>query len=65
MAVKAEEKNMKEKNENKFSKEQLISSEKYVKRRDIVDALLDDNRTYTIDEVDKKIDAFMRGKVKR
>lgn len=51
--------------ESRFSKEQLISSERYVKRRDLIDALLEDDRKYTIKEVDKKINEFMKGKVKR
>lgn len=50
--------------EPKFSKEQLLASEKYANRRDLVSALLDDNETYTIATVDKKIEEFMKGKVK-
>ena len=61
----ANAKEVKKRAESKFSKEQLISSERYVNRRDLVDALLEDDREYTINEVDKKIDEFMKGKVKR
>lgn len=53
-----------EQTEAKFSKEQLIASDKYANRRDLVSALLDDNETYTIATVDKKIEEFMKGKVK-
>ena len=53
-----------EQTEAKFSKEQLIASDKYANRRDLVSALFDDNETYTIATVDKKIEEFMKGKVK-
>ena len=53
-----------EQTEAKFSKEKLIASDKYANRRDLVSALLDDNETYTIATVDKKIEEFMKGKVK-
>ena len=52
------------KEEAKFTKEQLIKSERYVHRVDLLNALLKDNKTYTLSEVDKKINAFMKGAVK-
>lgn len=50
--------------EYKFSKKQLISSKKYKKDRDIILAILDDSKKYSFDEVDEKIDNFMKGEVK-
>lgn len=47
-----------------FTKAQLTASKKYANRRDIISALLDDGKTYTLDEVDALIDKYMKGKVK-
>lgn len=52
------------KEEAKFTKEQLIKSARYVHRVDLINALLKDNETYTLSEVDKKINDFMKGAVK-
>lgn len=52
-----------EKEEFKFSKKQLISSRKYKKDIDIILAILDDSKKYSFDEVDEKIDNFMKGEV--
>ena len=41
-----------------FSKEQLINCKKYAGRRDLVNALLDDNQKYTFSQVDRMIQAF-------
>ena len=50
--------------EPKFSKQQFVRSAKYRDRRDLVDALLDGSKKYTMEQVDKLIDEFMKGKVK-
>ena len=50
--------------ENKFSKEQLLMSERFRNRRDIADALLDDGVLYTVKDVEQKIEEYMTGKVK-
>ena len=47
-----------------FSKSQLVRCGKYHDRRDLVDALLDGSKKYTMEQVDKLIEGFMRGKVK-
>ena len=44
-----------------FSKEQILKSNKYNKRRDLLSVLLDDNKTYTISEVDNLIEKYMKG----
>ena len=48
---------------DKFSKEQLVKSSKYKHNRDLVSVLLDDNKKYSIDEVDILIEKYMKGKV--
>ena len=49
--------------ENKFSKEQLLVSERFRDRRDLVDAFLDDGGSYTGRSVEEKIEKYMKGKV--
>lgn len=46
-----------------FSKDQILASTKYIKSRDLVDALLDGGKKYTIEMVDKLINGFMKGKM--
>lgn len=48
---------------NTYTKDQILASEKYVKRRDLINALLDDGKEYTIEEVDKMMQKFLKGKV--
>ncbi|MDE7202420.1 MAG: hypothetical protein K2O91_11095 [Lachnospiraceae bacterium] len=50
--------------ENRFSKSQLLVSEHFRDRRDLVDALLDDGGSYTVKSVEEKIEKYMKGKVK-
>lgn len=52
------------KRENRFSKEQLLSAERFRDRKDIVDALLDEKETYTVKTVEEKIEDYRKGKVK-
>ena len=57
----------KEKGKNalkEFTKDQILASEKYRGRRDLLTALLDEKKMYTTDVVDKMIETFMRGEVK-
>ncbi len=53
-----------EPDEQKFTRGQVLSSARYRNRRDVVSALLEDGRMYTIAEVDRMVDEFMKGKVK-
>lgn len=48
----------------KYSKEQLVRSERYVRRRDLLGALLKDGKAYTFEEVDAMLNNYMKGKVK-
>lgn len=50
--------------EAKYKKEQLITASRYHNRKDLVDALLDENKEYTIETVDMMIEKFMKGQVK-
>ena len=52
------------KEENKFSKDQLIASERFQERGDILEALLSDRELYTVKAVEEKIEGYMKGKVK-
>jgi hypothetical protein len=49
--------------ETTYTPGQLVASKKYKQHRDIIVALLDDGRTYTLAEVDKAISAYLERKV--
>lgn len=50
--------------ENLFSKEQLLSADRFQGRRDIVNALLSPDKQYTVEAVEEMIEKYMKGKVK-
>lgn len=54
----------KEKTETTYSKTQLVQSQKYKNKRDVLNFILDDNKRYTFKEVDTLVDIFLRKKVK-
>lgn len=45
------------------TKEQILASARYHNQRDLVEALLDSGKKYTVETVDKLINEFMKGKV--
>ena len=47
-----------------FTKEAILASEQFQNQRDIANAILSDDGTYTIDEVKQKIEKYMKGQVK-
>lgn len=47
-----------------FYKKQLIESERYGDYRDVLSVILNENEGYTLEEVDEKIDAFMKKECK-
>lgn len=47
-----------------FTRQQLLASARYRNRSDLVSALLEEGRNYTLKEADQMIDKFMKGKVK-
>jgi len=50
--------------EVKYSKEQILSANKYRNRKDILKRLLVDGKEYSIKQVDSLMGDFMKGKVK-
>lgn len=52
-----------ENKESLFSKEQLLSAERFRDRKDIVNALLSPDREYTIADVEQMIEKYMKGTV--
>lgn len=59
--MKEKKTNVKEKI-SKFTKKVILTFDKYSKRKDLLQVLLKDNKSYTIEEVDKIINDFMGGK---
>lgn len=51
-------------NVSKYSKVQIVKSNKYAEKRDLLNALLEDGKTYTLKEVDAMIEEFMKKAVK-
>lgn len=48
-----------------FTKNTILNSKKYAKRRDLLSVLLKDNQTYTTSQIEKLMADFMKkGKVK-
>ena len=48
----------------RFSKRQLVASERFQERRDVLEALLDEKGLYTVKAVGEMIESYMKGKVK-
>lgn len=46
-----------------FSKKQILAAARYENRRDLAEALLEEDRNYTMEEVDKMMSDFMKGRV--
>ena len=46
-----------------YTKEQLAASKRYANRRDLIRALLEDGKAYTLKEADELIEKYMKGKV--
>lgn len=59
----AAEKTSKKANTPRFSKEQMMSSDRFAKDADLLEALLGDG-LYLVSEVEKKIRDYKKGKVK-
>lgn len=51
------------KGDTKFPKEQLIGALKFANRRDLLSALLEDGKCYTIEEAKKIMDNYLKRKV--
>lgn len=53
-----------EKQEDLFTKEQILASKRYSTRRDVLGAILADDKEYTFEQVDSLLKRFMERKVK-
>lgn len=53
----------KTKKQTEYSKEQILMSNRYKNRKDLLNVLLEDGKYYSTDAVDKIIEKFMKGKV--
>lgn len=51
------------KDEEKFTKEQIISSKLFSKNKDVLSVKLKDNKEYSKKEVQEVLENFMKGKV--
>lgn len=47
-----------------FTKQQLAESKRYKKKRDLLEALLENGKTYTIVQVDKIIGDYLKKEVR-
>ena len=47
-----------------YTRGQILASARYRNRKDLVSALLEEGRTYTMEEVDRQVNRFMKGEVK-
>jgi len=50
--------------ESVFSKEQILQASRFSEHVDIIDALLENDRQYTIRQVEDIVGKFLKGKVK-
>lgn len=49
---------------DRYSKAQILASNRYANRKDALAVILDDKKVYSPDEVDDLLNKFMKGKVK-
>lgn len=49
--------------QSKFTKEQLLDSDRFRDRIDLVSTILSDGEEYTIDFVEEQIEKYMKGQV--
>lgn len=64
MAKKVEEEFAETDNSEKlFEKEQLIHSERFRGKRDLLNALLRENKLYAVSQAEEMIEIYMKGKV--
>ena len=65
MMEQKKETNLTEKEQDKlFTKAQLLESERFSGRKDILNALLKDGARYTIKAAEQSIERYMKGQVK-
>lgn len=47
-----------------YSKAQLLASRRYAARRDLLAALLEEDKTYTHDQVNRLVNSYLKGEVR-
>lgn len=47
-----------------YTKQAILNSKKYVKQKDLINALLDNYKKYTLKEVDSIIEKYLKGVIK-
>lgn len=47
-----------------YSKAQLMTSQRYADRRDLLAALLEEDKTYTHDQVETLVNSYLKGEVR-
>lgn len=52
-----------EEKKSAYGKEQILNSKKYAEYKDLLNGVLENNRTYTADEIDKLITNYMERRV--
>ena len=50
--------------ENTYTKQAILNSKKYVRQKDLINALLDNGKKYTLKEVDNIIEKYLKGVIK-
>ncbi len=55
--------NADEQNGGAFTKEQLLASERFRNKRDLLNALLRENKLYAVSQAEEMIEIYMKGKV--
>lgn len=51
-------------NDITFDKVSIVEAKRYADKKDVCNAILENDRLYTFDEVDNLIEKFMKGSVK-
>ena len=52
-----------EESKTMYTKADILNAKRFANRKDALNALLEDMEMYTLEEVDKKLASFMKGKV--
>ena len=50
--------------EETYTKRAILNSKRYIKQKDLVNALLDEDKKYTLKEVDNTIRKYLKGVIK-
>ena len=49
--------------ENKFTKSQVLASKKLNYSKDLINAILEDGKTYTLKEVEETVNKYLKGEI--